>query len=174
MEARGRLHQDVHFNVDEILGRTLEQALLARGRESGGTLAVFLKPSGLEWHRYFLDAGVGFWEELSEADAFLDFRDEGVELVDCAKLWRLEDATIGLCRSTVTSAPTGPAALGEPGPEGLKPAAGDGSLRGDGSGYQRGGASLAEASAFAAQARGVKRLGCLWMSSSLERSTDTR
>jgi hypothetical protein len=90
----------VHFNVDEILGRTLEQALLARGRESGGTLAVFLKPSGLEWHRYFLDAGVGFWEELSEADAFFDFRDEGVELVDCAKLWRLEDATIGLCRST--------------------------------------------------------------------------
>lgn len=74
---RGRVFQDATFEVAELRGRTLERLLGATSRPAGDDRPemMFLRADGGPWQRFFLDAGIGFWEEWSEADAFRDYAD---------------------------------------------------------------------------------------------------
>ena len=44
------------------------------------------------WHRVFLDSGIGFWETMSKDDAFYDYDD--LCLVNFADRWRIKGSRI--------------------------------------------------------------------------------
>lgn len=74
---RGRLFQGLAFEVTDLRGRTVESLLGSTSLPDRDDCPemMFLKVRGRPWQRFFLDAGIGFWEEWSEADAFRDYED---------------------------------------------------------------------------------------------------
>jgi len=89
-EPRGRLAQAAAFEMTELLGRPVEQ-LVAYGDHINGPDAVdivaFRLAGDRYWHRVFLDAGIGFWEEWDTQRAFGPYEDE--ERFDLAARWGL-------------------------------------------------------------------------------------
>jgi hypothetical protein len=80
---RGRLYQDDEFQVDDLVGETLERIVGYVTRESREPEMLLLKPRGRHWQRCFIDAGLGFWAEWSEDDAFSAYHDEpALQMVD--------------------------------------------------------------------------------------------
>ncbi len=74
-EPRGRLFQGARFEVTELAGRAVQRlyGVTSRADTDDRPEIVFLKPGSGHWQRFFLDAGIGFWEEWSESDAFADY-----------------------------------------------------------------------------------------------------
>lgn len=73
-KPRGRLFQDARFEVTELRGDIVEWLLGFTSQAEDDDLpeVMLLKPRHGHWQRFFLDAGVGFWEERTEGDAFED------------------------------------------------------------------------------------------------------
>ena len=82
---------DNSFEADELCGKSIAQIVAYRDPDEPPdcveVLGIRLTGSAL-WHRFFLDAGIGFWEEYSESDAFCDFED--LERVDVLEQWSLD------------------------------------------------------------------------------------
>lgn len=72
-EPRGRLFQDLEFEIPFVVGRSVEKLIGCTERADGGLAIVFLKATSLHWQRSFVDTGVGFWEEWGQTDTFADF-----------------------------------------------------------------------------------------------------
>ena len=88
MDPRGRMFQDVSFEVVELRNRKLEQLVgyTCEVRDKSSE-AMFLKVPGKHWQRFFLDAGLGFWEEWSEGEVFQDY--EGLRRIDYGSMFGL-------------------------------------------------------------------------------------
>ena len=102
MEARGRLHQDDTFEVADVAGGIVEQLLGFTDTERDDQPEkMFLKIRGQRpWQTYFLDAGLGFWEEWDEEDAFDAYRGDSRE-IDYGHRFGLIGATIVEARCAV-------------------------------------------------------------------------
>lgn len=74
-QPRGRRFQDEAFEVSDLRGRRLEHLFgcTSQPELDDRPEMMFLKARGGLWQRFFLDAGIGFWEEWSESDAFRDY-----------------------------------------------------------------------------------------------------
>ncbi len=94
MTERGRLFNGERFSVDEISGRQIERLIGftdPSGRDDQPTI-VCLKPRDCLWYRFFLDAGIGCWEEWSEPDPGEDFAD--LRCVDYGRAYGIEGEII--------------------------------------------------------------------------------
>ncbi|THB81613.1 MAG: hypothetical protein D3926_01155 [Desulfobacteraceae bacterium] len=84
-----RLANGHQFTCPNLEGKTIEcfKAYVDIEKKEH-IIMVFLKLKGEKlWHRFFLDAGLGFWEEWDETSAF-----EGVEndsLIDLAEKYNV-------------------------------------------------------------------------------------
>ncbi|MBW1296327.1 hypothetical protein [Aquimarina litoralis] len=64
-KPRGRLYQESAFIFDEFNGLKLEQLIVCENSKLEPIL-VYIKVKNRNWHQYFLDAGIGFWENWDE------------------------------------------------------------------------------------------------------------
>lgn len=87
-----RIYQDYSFDVVEVFGKTAE-SLLACVEDSDGdnkAIVVYLKlDSSKSWHRFFLQAQIGFWEVWDDTEIqeeFANFEGDGVHIVDYSNL----------------------------------------------------------------------------------------
>jgi len=83
MQPRGRLHQDDTFEVAGLAGGIVEKLLgyTTEAERDDQPEKMFLKVHGLPWQSYFLDAGLGFWEESGEEeDPFDAYRGDSREI----------------------------------------------------------------------------------------------
>lgn len=60
--------QHLTFTYVDLNGRKIEQ-LLGFTNEEGAPIVLFLKVEGHLWQRFYIDAGLHFWNEVSDADA---------------------------------------------------------------------------------------------------------
>lgn len=77
-EPRGRIQNGSVFEMRELEGRTISSLVAYRcGRETPEAVSVvgILLHGAPHWHRFFLDAGIGFWEEWPADEVFQDFDD---------------------------------------------------------------------------------------------------
>jgi hypothetical protein len=80
---RGRLYQHDAFRSSDLRGIVIEEARCWHEKASagdGGCSMLWLKPSGCLWQKFFLDAGVVFWEEWSDESTLATFDDLGDEV----------------------------------------------------------------------------------------------
>jgi len=62
---RGRLFQHEEFRVSRLQNLRIEQAFFVPGTRAESCALLFIKPEEHLWQRFFLDAGLAFWEEWS-------------------------------------------------------------------------------------------------------------
>lgn len=90
-----RLANGPSFELDQLVGRHVRELLGATESDSDELIEVlFLRFSDgdPEWHRLFLDAGIGFWEKMPREKAFYDYGD--MRLMDLAGRWQLRGTQI--------------------------------------------------------------------------------
>ena len=89
-----RLANGPNFDLDQLAGCHLRELLGATESDDGERIEMlFLRVDGdPEWHRMFLDGGIGFWEKVPQEEAFDDYDD--LRLVDLADRWQLRDSQI--------------------------------------------------------------------------------
>jgi hypothetical protein len=65
------------FECENIQGTELESLVgFYDGQDPYGMDIILLKLKGVElWQRFFLDAGIGFWENYDQVSAFEDYED---------------------------------------------------------------------------------------------------
>ena len=88
---RGRLHQDTNFVFTEFDGLKIEKLVLCESPVTKDCLIVYIKVKSHNWHQYFLDAGIGFWEDWDQTD--ID-DDEGFNYVDKTDEFDLNGKTV--------------------------------------------------------------------------------
>ncbi|WP_430614567.1 hypothetical protein [Flavobacterium sp. JP2137] len=91
----GRIHQDKSFTATEFSGALLEGLIGMEDSEDREPLLVFIKIKDQNWHRFFLDSAIGFWEnwqetEVDQSEAHLD----EVVYVDYRAKYSLENKQI--------------------------------------------------------------------------------
>ena len=69
MEPPGRMFQDQNFDVHGLEQCKIERliGLVSHDRPEDRPIVVNLKVEGGSWQRFFLDAGIAFWEDWGEA-----------------------------------------------------------------------------------------------------------
>ena len=72
MEPRGCRFQERSFTVGDLVGRRIEELWVSPATPAHAEM-VFLKLAGLPWQRFYLEAGLGFWDEYSEVATFEDY-----------------------------------------------------------------------------------------------------
>lgn len=73
---RGRIYQDSEFSFEEFNELRVEQIIVCENRKAE-PIIVYLKVENRNWHQYFLDAGIGFWEnwdELIDVEDDVDYK----------------------------------------------------------------------------------------------------
>jgi len=90
-EPRGRLYQDSEFIFDEFNGLKIERLIVCENTKAESIL-VYLKVENRNWHQYFLDAGIGFWENWDELDDIKD--DELFKYIDSTQKFKLKGKKI--------------------------------------------------------------------------------
>ena len=83
-EFPGRLFQDTDFEVEGFQNKKLEGLIGVLDREAPerGPILVYIKAEDQAWQQFFLDAGIGFWENWGEIDLddpsflYIDFANE--------------------------------------------------------------------------------------------------
>ena len=68
MEARGPIFQDNNFIFAEFDGLKLLKLVVCEQPETKEPVVIFIKVENNNWHQYFLDAGLGFWQSWNEID----------------------------------------------------------------------------------------------------------
>ena len=86
-EAPGRLFQDTDFIVDGFKGKKLEGLIGVVDREEpdSGPLLIYIKAEDNAWQQFFLEEGMGIWENWGE----LDIDDPSFLYIDYAKEFNL-------------------------------------------------------------------------------------
>ncbi len=72
---------DYHFTnfcIEEFRGKNLERLIVCEDAKTKSAVFVYVKGQETKWHKYFLDAGIGFWENTEE-DEYEDLEDEDDE-----------------------------------------------------------------------------------------------
>lgn len=67
-EPRGRLYQDAEFIFDEFDELHIERIVVCQDKYTNEPIVIYIKVETRNWHQYFLDAGIGFWENWDEFD----------------------------------------------------------------------------------------------------------
>ncbi|AFY38964.1 hypothetical protein Lepto7376_2695 [[Leptolyngbya] sp. PCC 7376] len=82
------------FNLESLQGQHVTEILGATNADSEDFIEMlFLNVVGdPQWHRIFLDAGIGFWEKMPKESAFYDYEEH--HLIDYAARWNLSGAKI--------------------------------------------------------------------------------
>lgn len=90
----GRLANAHSFQCSNLVGMHVEKLIgFYEGDEPNGMSMVVLKlKEQTLWQRFFLDVGIGFWEEWDEFNTFCDWED--VKPVDLAKHYSLLGQTV--------------------------------------------------------------------------------
>ena len=91
-QPRGRLYQDSEFIFDEFNGLKIERLIVCKNVETEDPILIYLKVKNRNWHQYFLDAGIGFWENWDELDDIED--DDYFKYVDVTKKLKLNEKQI--------------------------------------------------------------------------------
>ncbi|MFK7937235.1 MAG: hypothetical protein AB8G22_27215 [Saprospiraceae bacterium] len=92
-QSRGRIHQDPTFVFSEFDGLKIQQLVVSQNRETKEPIIVFIKVEGKNWHQYFLDAGMGFWEDWDIA-IVEDESDESYEYLDLTEQYAVRNQVI--------------------------------------------------------------------------------
>ncbi|WP_299685835.1 hypothetical protein [uncultured Dokdonia sp.] len=90
-EPRGRLYQESEFVFDEFNGLKIEQLIVCENHKSEPIL-IYIKVRNRNWHQYFLDAGIGFWENWDNLEDIED--DEQFKYVDSTEKLNLNGKQI--------------------------------------------------------------------------------
>lgn len=93
MEVPGRIYQDINFDVAGFEGCYVEALLGLVDALNPDTLPILvnLKATKHSWQRFFIDAGIGFWEDWGH---LIDDTDEESRFVDYAALYQLKGQSI--------------------------------------------------------------------------------
>jgi hypothetical protein len=89
---RGRMFQDEAFHVDDLAGAVVERLLGLVTDPERGPFLFLLKLRDRPWQRFYLDLGIGFWEEW--ADDVIDDDLSDTEQVDFGANLQLAGATV--------------------------------------------------------------------------------
>lgn len=68
MEPRGPIFQDNNFTFTEFDNLKLLKLIVCEKPETQEPIVVYIKVENNNWHQYFLDAGLGFWQNWNEID----------------------------------------------------------------------------------------------------------
>ena len=90
-EPKGRLFQKAEFVFDEFNGLKVEQLIVCENTKSEPIL-IYLKVKNRNWHQYFLDAGIGFWENWGELKDVED--DDEFRYIDSTDKFKLRKKQI--------------------------------------------------------------------------------
>jgi hypothetical protein len=90
----GRLANAHSFQCDSIAGMEVERFVgFHDGDEPNGITLLAIKLKGKKlWQCFFLDAGLGFWQEQDEFNTFVDWEDS--QSIDLAKCYSLTNQSI--------------------------------------------------------------------------------
>lgn len=91
-----RLANSHSFQCESLAGMQVEKFVgFYDGDKPNGISMLALKLKGRElWQRFFLDAGIGFWEEWDEINTFCDWDD--IKPVDLVKQYSLFNQPVKL------------------------------------------------------------------------------
>jgi hypothetical protein len=94
-ENAGRLFQDVQFDVTHLRGAIVDEVVgvIAHDDDLQPAL-ILLKPSDCPWQQFFLDVGVGFWEQWPDSVIGDTRADDAYKHVDYAVRFGLRGAMI--------------------------------------------------------------------------------
>ncbi len=84
-----RLANGPSFRLESLVGKHVAEIVSATDSTSDDVIEMlFLRVTeDSDWHRLFLDAGIGFWEAWCQADAFADYED--LRMIDLTDRWKL-------------------------------------------------------------------------------------
>lgn len=81
--SRGALFQDNAFVYDACDGLVIEELLTFESIVDQDIVLVYIKIQDHNWQQYFLDAGIGFWQNYENINPW-DEVDENYRLIDKA------------------------------------------------------------------------------------------
>ena len=89
-----RIKNDSKFELQSLLKQNLEELIAVSETNSLKNVDIlcFKTSANALWNRIFLDAGIGFWEEMSEDDIFNDFAD--YHKIDLIKVFNIPDTLV--------------------------------------------------------------------------------
>jgi len=95
-----RLANGPEFALDQLVGRHVDALIGATETDRDDLIEMlFIRLAGdQDWHRVFLDAGIGFWETMSKEDAFCDYED--LRLIDFGDRWQVNGHQISSATCT--------------------------------------------------------------------------
>jgi hypothetical protein len=94
-ELKGRIYQDDNFVVSDFSDVILEGLVGMEDEDDGEPLIVFIKIKGKNWYRFFLDVGLGFWENWEEVELDKDeWAADGAVYVDYIEKYNIIDKLI--------------------------------------------------------------------------------
>lgn len=97
-EPRGRLFQDAEFVFDEFNGLKIERLIICQYIKTEEPIIIYLKVENRNWHQYFLDAGIGFWENWDTLNDVED--DEHYTYIDATEKLNLKGKQISKIECT--------------------------------------------------------------------------
>ncbi|WP_430413180.1 hypothetical protein [Kordia sp.] len=89
-EPRGRLYQDSEFEFNEFNGLKIEKLIVCENPETKEPILIYIKVENRNWHQFFLDAGIGFWENWDE----IDIEDDSYDFIDFTDKFDLKNKVI--------------------------------------------------------------------------------
>ncbi|WP_163409310.1 hypothetical protein [Flavobacterium ajazii] len=92
-EERGRIFQEDNFIFTEFDGLKLQKLVVCENPESKEPVIVYLKVENYNWYQYFLDVGIGFWEDWNIIDLEIE-EDDSFNYIDKTLEFNLLEKTI--------------------------------------------------------------------------------
>ncbi|WP_281231420.1 hypothetical protein [Flavobacterium gelatinilyticum] len=92
-EERGRIFQDDTFLFTEFDGLKLQKLVVCENPETKEPVIVYLKVENHNWHQYFLDIGIGFWEDWNFDELEIE-EDDSFSYIDKTSEFNLFERTI--------------------------------------------------------------------------------
>ncbi len=93
MNKIGRIYQNKDFDVAGFTGEKIEEILgvVDHSEADNHPMVINLRTENQPWQRYFLDAGIGFWENWGE---LVDKEDEDNRFVNYGEIFQLKRKVI--------------------------------------------------------------------------------
>lgn len=89
---KGRIFQDYAFIFSDFNGLKLEKIVACVLPEKQSVPLVFIKVENHCWHQFFLDVGIGFWENWEMET--IDNEDDDYDFIDQTEHFGVKNATI--------------------------------------------------------------------------------
>lgn len=100
-EPRGRIFQDSQFDFIEFNGLRIEKLIVCQDTDSKEPILIYIKMENRNWHQYFLDAGIGFWENWDD----IDIEDDSYDFIDFTYRYDLKHEVVNqiYCRPDINN-----------------------------------------------------------------------